>query len=35
MRASTEMWAHMFMQRYKELRPARLQGLTQAEIPVV
>lgn len=35
MRASTEMWAHMFIQRYKELRPARLQGLTQAEIPVV
>lgn len=35
MRTSTEMWAHVFMQRYREQRPRRLQGLQQSEIPVV
>ena len=32
MRASTEMWAHMFMQPYREQRPVRLRGLDQSEI---
>lgn len=35
MRVSTEMWAHVFMQRYREQRPVRLQGLVQSEIPTV
>lgn len=35
MRVSTEMWAHIFMQKYTAHRPVRLRGLDQAEIPVV
>lgn len=35
MRASTEMWAHFHMQKYKDQRPDRLTGLNQAEIPTV
>ena len=35
MRASTAMWGSMFMQRYSDMRPERLHGLTQSEIPTV
>ncbi|QHN42377.1 hypothetical protein GII36_00695 [Candidatus Mycosynbacter amalyticus] len=32
MRVSTEMWASMFMQKFVQDRPRRLQGVTQSEI---